>query len=225
MVAWFSKIPKKNKCKFLKFDIVNFDPSITEELQTASIGFVRELMEISNETINIIMHAQKSLLFNPQGDTWTKKFGGHFDVAMGSFDGVEVCELVRLFILQQLSQVITSNAMGLYRDDGQVILRNISGPGVERIRKNILKTFQQHGLQVTTKANMIETNFLDITLNLSSGKFWPYRKPNNQPLYIHVASNHPPIIKKHLPSMIAKRVWRVKRSVLRLRLTGSVVQP
>ena len=83
------------------------------------------------------------------------------------------------------------------------------GPGVERIRKNISKTFQQHGLQVTTEANMIETDFLDITLNLNSGKFWPYRKPNNQPLYIHAASNHPPIIKKHLPSMIAKRVSEI----------------
>ena len=34
----------------------------------------------------------------------------------------------------------------------------------------------------------------------------PLLKPNNQPLYIHAASNHHPIIKKHLPSMIAKRV-------------------
>ena len=44
---------------------------------------------------------------------------------------------------------------------------------------------------------MIKTDFLPITLKLSSGKFWPYRKPNNQPLYIYAASNHPPIIKKH----------------------------
>ena len=210
VIAWFSiNVPKKNECKFLKFDIVNFYPSITEELLTASIGFAREHMEISDETINIIMHARKSLLFNPQGETWTKKSGGCFNVTMGSFDGAEVCELVGLFILQQLSQVITSNAMGLYRDDGLAILRNTSRPGVERIRKNISKTFQQHGLQVTTEANMIETGFLDITLNFSSGKFWPYRKPNNQPLYIHAASNHPPIIKKHLPSMIAKRVSEI----------------
>ena len=99
--------------------------------------------------------------------------------------------------------------MGLYQDDGLAILRNTTGPGAERIRKNMSKTFQQHGLHVTTEDNMIETGFLDITLNLSSGKFWPNRKPNNQPLYIHAASNHPPIIKKHLPSMIAKRVSEI----------------
>ena len=120
------------------------------------------------------MHAWKSLLFNPQGETWSKKSGGRFDVTLGSFDGSEVCKLVGLFIMQQLSQVITSNVMGLYRDDCLAILQDTSGLGVERIRKNISKTFQQHGLQVTTEANMIETDFLDITLNLSSGKFWPY---------------------------------------------------
>ena len=87
--------------------------------------------------------------------------------------------------------------MGLYRDDGLGILCNTSGLRVERIRKDILKTVQLHGLQVTTETSMFETDFLDITLNLSSAKFWPNRKPNNQPLYIHAASNHPPIIKKH----------------------------
>ena len=122
VIAWFSNVPKKNECKFLKFDIVNIYPSITQELLTASIGFASEHMEISDETINIIMHARKSLLFNPQGETWTKKSSGRFDVTMGSFDRAEVCKLVGLFIRQQLSQVITSNAMGLYRDDGLAIL-------------------------------------------------------------------------------------------------------
>ena len=97
---------------------------------------------------------------------------------MGSFDGAEVCELVGLFILHQLSHVITSNAMDLYRDEGLAILRNTSG--VERIRKKYFKNL--YDLQVTVEANMIEIDFLDITLNLGSGKFWPYRKPNNQPL-------------------------------------------
>ena len=127
---------------------------------------------------------------------------------MGSFGGAEICELalLKLFILLQLSQVITSNAMGFNRDHISAILQNTSGPGVERTRKNILKTFQQPGLQVTTEDNIIKIDSLDITLNLSSGKFWPYRKLNNQPLCIHAASNHPPIIKQHLPFMIAKMV-------------------
>ena len=137
-----------------------------------------------------------------------QKIGGRFDVTMGFFDSAEVCELVGLFILHQLFQMITSNAMRLYRDDGLAILRNTSGPAVEQIKKKFLSAFQQHGLQVTAEVNMVETDFLDITL-FSFGKFWPYRKPNNQPLYIHAASNHPPIINKLLPSMIPKIVSEI----------------
>ena len=67
-----------------------------------------------------------------------------------------------MFILHQLSQMKTSDAMGLYRDDGLAIFRNTSGQGVERIRKDISKTFHQHGLQVTAEANIIDIDFLDI---------------------------------------------------------------
>jgi len=33
---------------------------------------------------------------------WIKQLGGNFDIAMGSFNGAEVCELVGLYILNQL---------------------------------------------------------------------------------------------------------------------------
>jgi hypothetical protein len=32
VIEWFQNIPNKNKCKFLKFDVVDFYPSISEEL-------------------------------------------------------------------------------------------------------------------------------------------------------------------------------------------------
>ena len=105
--------------------------------------------------------------------------------------------------------MIASNVIDLYRNDSLAILRNTSGHGLERIRKNTSKNLQHHGLHVTTKAYKIKTDFIDIKLNLSSGKFWPYRNPSNQLLYIHAASNHPLIIKKYLPSMIVERVSEI----------------
>ena len=48
--------------------------------------------------------------------------------------------------------------------------------------------------------------FLDVSFNLDMGKFFPYRKPSNTPLYIHSESNHPPPIIKQLPSMTNKRI-------------------
>ena len=96
--------------------------------------------------------------------------------------------------------------IGLYRDDGLAIRENASGPTSERIKKKTIKLFHQHGLKITTETNLVQTNFLDVTLNLKSGKYWPYRKPNDQPLYVHHHSNHPPTIKKQLPSMLADRL-------------------
>jgi hypothetical protein len=53
------------------------------------------LATITENDISIIKHARKSLLFG-NGKLWGKKDGSKrlFDVTMGSFDGVEICELV-----------------------------------------------------------------------------------------------------------------------------------
>ena len=52
-------------------------------------------------------------------------------------------------------------------------------------------------------------NFLDVTLNLSSGKYQPYSKPNNIQLYIHSKSNHPPNIIRNIPLSINKRLTQI----------------
>ena len=52
-------------------------------------------------------------------------------------------------------------------------------------------------------------NFLDITLTLSSEEYQPYSKPNSQPLYINVHSNHPPSIIKCIPTMISDRINKI----------------
>ena len=54
--------------------------------------------------------------------------------------------------------------------------------------------------------NLVQADFLDVTMNLKDDKYWPYRKSNNDTLYINKFSNHPPNIIKELPSMIEKRV-------------------
>ena len=96
--------------------------------------------------------------------------------------------------------------IGLYRDDGLTILENASGPTSECIKKKFIMLFHQNGLNITAKINLVQINFLDVTVNLKSGKYWPYCKPNNQPLYIHQHSNHPSAIKKQLPLMLADRL-------------------
>ena len=59
---------------------------------------------------------------------------------------------------------------------------------------------------LTISAGMKTVDFLDVTLDLSTGKHQPYRKPNNKPVYVHQLSNHPPAIIQQLPKTISRRL-------------------
>ena len=77
---------------------------------------------------------------------------------------------------------------------------------MECTKKEIIQLFKSNNLSITIDTNMQQVNFLDITLNLTSCKYSPYRKPNDQLLYIHKDSNHPPTIKRQLPTMIQQQI-------------------
>ena len=66
-----------------------------------------------------------------------KKESGIFDVTMGAFDGAEVCELVGIFLLSQLTSTYEKKDIGLYRDDGLAVFENTSGLPAEKIKKRI----------------------------------------------------------------------------------------
>ena len=65
---------------------------------------------------------------------------------------------------------------------------------------------KKFNLRITVEPGFQQMDFLNITLNLKLEKYWPYRKENNRPLYIHSQSNHLISILKQLPNMIEKRV-------------------
>ena len=56
---------------------------------------------------------------------------------MGAYDNAEMSELVRIFILYQLSDKYNKNNVGLY--DGIAIFKNISGPQPKKIKKHFQK--------------------------------------------------------------------------------------
>ena len=169
------------------------------------IAFARTTTNISDTELNILKHSRKSLLFS-NSEAWIKKEGDLFDVTMGSFDGAEVCELVGLYLLDRLSQLTGKCNIGLYRDDGLSVIRSQSARRFDRLRKDITELFKSEGLSITIETNLQVTDFLDVTFDLTNGKYYPYRKPNNDPLYINAQSNHPASITKELPNMIARRV-------------------
>lgn len=205
VINWFSSIQDKHQHTFAVFDIENFYPSITEKLLTDAITFAKQHTSITDRDIDIIMHSRKSLLFD-KNTAWIKKNNSSFDVTMGSYDGAEVCELVGLFILNDLCNEYGKDNIGLYRDDGLAIFKHTSGPQAERIRKDITRRFKTHGLNITIQTNMKTVNYLDVTFDLTNGTYCPYRKPNDHPQYINTKSNHPPNIIKQIPASINRRI-------------------
>ena len=158
------------------------------------------------------MQACKTLLFN-DSKAWLKKVDNEdFDVPMGCFDGAEVCELASSLILTKLCDVLQRENVGLYRDDGLAIVKQMPDPELERKRKKIIEIFKKYGLAITIKTNLFVVNFLDIQFNLLNGTFKPYRKPNNDPIYVHKDSNHPPQVLKELPKTIGKRISTISSS-------------
>ena len=116
VIKWFQNLPEKNKSEFIKFGIIDFYSSITKKLLKNAISFAKKFTADSDDIIKIIFNARKSLLFN-SNKPWMKKTGKNFDVAMGSFDGAEICELVGLLLLDRLASVLGKENVGFYRDD------------------------------------------------------------------------------------------------------------
>ena len=108
-----------------------------------------------------------------------KKGGdGTFNVNMVSFDGAEVSELVGLYIMGILAQKLKNFRIGLYWDNGLAAFYNINS------QKDIMSIFKDLRLNITMQANLKEVNLLDITFNLTTGMYRPYKKPNDSPTYI-----------------------------------------
>ena len=203
-INWFKSIPnKKAKC-FIKFDIVAFYPSITEQLLTDAVVWARTITSLSEQEFSIIRHCRRNFLFF-QNETWVKRENEDFDVGMGSPDSAEVSELCGLFLLSEMEQLMPKEQLGLYRDDGLAVVE-LPGPEIERLRKKITKLFSNHNLKITTSANIKTTDFLDVQLCLESGAYKPFKKDSSLPLYVPFLSNHPKHIKKEIPKMISKRL-------------------
>ena len=121
------------------------------------------------------MQARKTLLFNNE-EPWCKRNNDdEFNVPMGSYNGAKVCELIGAFMLNELSGVVDKKELGLYRNDGLGVMRNIGGPEIERRKKKIIQIFKSHNLNITVQTSSKIVPYLDLELNLTSGVYKPYR--------------------------------------------------
>ena len=88
-----------------------------------------------------------------------------------------------------------------------MLVKGSKGRSADKARKELHRIFDQFGLRITAEVCHQSVNFLHVTLNLKQNNFTPYRKPNNDPIYIDSRSNHPPSIIRQLPKSINKRIF------------------
>ena len=121
----------------------------------------------------------------------------------GGYDSSQIADLVGLYILHILNRIISSDQVGLYRDDGIMNIPNSNGPNSSSIQKKIIRAL---GFKIEISSNNKIVNFLDVTLDLSNNIYKPFIKMDQSPSYININSNHPKAIIKQVPKAVNLRI-------------------
>ena len=87
-----------------------------------------------------------------------------------------------LFLLNKLQEVPNFQPI-LYRDDGLGVT-NLTPRLQEKLKQSLIKIFKEQGLNITIEINQVRVDFLDVTLDLKTGLYKPYKKPGDKPLYV-----------------------------------------
>ena len=138
VIKLFQNMKNKKLHRFTVFDIQEFYPSIGEKLLKDAVLFAQTYTNISRKDNEVIFHCRRSLLFH-NNEPWIKNdSNGDFEVAMGSYDGAELCELAGLFMLNEVSNKLDKDNIGLCRDDGLSFFKNYNGHQNDKVRKEMI---------------------------------------------------------------------------------------
>ena len=91
---------------------------------------------------NYLPFSQKPVFFKHQ-ETCTKKGGELLDVTMGAYDDAKICKLVELFMLYKYQQLNKIKNFVLHRDNGLALVKKMSGPKSEKVKKELQGTFKE----------------------------------------------------------------------------------
>ena len=122
-INWFNNIKNKKSTIFIQFDIIDFYPSISKELQINSINFAKNYITITKHELDIILARRRPILVS-DNDTWIKNHMYNFNVTIESFDLAQIADLVRIYILNTNAWILNLSQISLYRDDGLIYIPN-----------------------------------------------------------------------------------------------------
>ena len=139
----FKDYDKNVKFSFIKYDIKENYPSITEKTVDEDLNPAKEHMSIIEDNINIIKHYRKSLLYHNDSLWITKGRKSLFRHANGFFYGSEICELIGYLLLHRFNNIIDPSNYGHYRDDWLIIVDKCTPWKCDVIRKKVQWLFNK----------------------------------------------------------------------------------
>ena len=180
-IKWFEEYDKDDWCSFIKYDIKEFYPSITERTLDRALDLAKEYIVIPLDKVEIIKHCRKILLYYDDS-IWIKKGeGGNFDTPIGAYDGAEICELVGYVLLYSINKIVDPSSHGFYQIDGLIIVDKSTPKKFDSMRKRLHRLFGKFGFRLDMQTDLKIADDLDVTLNLYNGTVYPFRKKEPGP--------------------------------------------
>ena len=105
VIEWFKNIEDKKNCTFIKYDIREFYPSITETIFDKALLFAKQHHDISNDNTRLIKRCRKSLKFSNNGSMGKETNGKLLRCDNGKFSrcrGMRTCWYLHLTFLAKL---------------------------------------------------------------------------------------------------------------------------
>ena len=114
-LSLWSKINDKTYKCFINFDIVNFNPSIKRNHLLKAIKCSSKYCQFSDQEVELIMHTCRSVLWNDDGYGRNPAMKPILTWPIDSFHGAEICDLIGLYILNEITPNIDPNLGSLLK--------------------------------------------------------------------------------------------------------------
>lgn len=99
---------------------------------------------------------------------------GYFGAPQGLYDGVEILELIGIYMLSKINKTVHIDNHRIYHNDSLMAVPNNNRKKNNSIRKKLHQVFKEMDFDITVKINKKVVQFLDTELNLLDGNISPH---------------------------------------------------
>ena len=115
---------------------------------------------------------------------------------------IVLCIVVFTYFIFNIMFIVNVFMLGIEKKKSMIVNAFISVHASAKQGKIHQASVLTKRLSITYEVNKKIVDFFDVRFNLNDQTYEPYRKPNNDPVYINKHYNHPPNIINEVPKAI-----------------------